>query len=126
MNGPANRRLSSALAPACLVFWIAAGCKSQEPETEVERLPFHVALRPVEVMQKNASSIEEGDEGEVVVAFDSEGVSRSLVEAMDGRSFTRVTLLGDPQRRGSEEASPSEAKLRVQASRRRWSVGCAL
>ncbi|MEC8653220.1 MAG: hypothetical protein VXY92_11745, partial [Planctomycetota bacterium] len=71
---------------------LLAGCASQS--SNVERLPFHVAIAPpvVRVDAQMASQQRDGDATELSLAIDAEKVAEQLAQSMSA-TFMQVTTL---------------------------------
>ena len=82
-----------------LALVLNAACQSQEA-TAQPPLPFHVAVVPLEPTENSAlepSGMEGDPLTEVQLSFDAARTTARLVEALNGKSFTRATQLVYPE-----------------------------
>jgi hypothetical protein len=101
-----------------------ASCASQPPR-EPSRLPFHVAVVPVEVSARAAPGPQDDDSerADVDLQFESKTLTQALAGALDEGCFTRVSLLTpvpgaaqvDPYAGWLEEARAKGADLILDA-----------
>lgn len=94
--------------PALLALALVAGCASA-PEPEQDALPFHVALVPIQPQEASALAAAGEDVDGMVLQPDLDALSEAVRRALDGRAFTRATLLSLPESRPVEaSAAPLE------------------
>ena len=71
---------------------LSSGCASPE-RIEPKTLPFHLAVLPVQVEERQRAELEEGHATELALRFDRDQLSQSLVTRLAERSFSKVSLL---------------------------------
>lgn len=99
------------LACALLCTAAAAGCASTEV-AEGPPLPFHVAVIPFEAEDATAllaAGGEDAGERDIELDLGPYDVADAVTRALDGRCFTRATLLRAPE--GAANLSPEERNL---------------
>ena len=82
-------------AVALALALLSAACKG--PTLRAEAQPFHLAIVPFEVVEQQVVP------GSALLGFDGDAVAREFGEALDGLTFTRVTVLEPPADVTAEE-----------------------